>query len=231
MPSRGPRPKNDLEHDFTREDPWRIFRIMSEFVDGFDALSKIGPAVSIFGSSRARRGSAYYLQAQKTAAAFVKAGYAVITGAGPGHMEAANKGAREAGGESVGLNILIPSEQKPNRHITTLLAFRYFFCRKVMFLKYSKAFVFFPGGYGTLDELTEVVTLVQTRRVRPLPCILCGSAYWKGFIHWLKTTAVAADAITQDDLKLFRLADSPEEAVEIVQQFYAGSKHSSSNRR
>ncbi|MBI1953557.1 MAG: TIGR00730 family Rossman fold protein [Candidatus Omnitrophica bacterium] len=230
MPNRGPRPKNNLESDFTREDPWRIFRIMSEFVDGFDALSKIGPAISIFGSSRAKRASPYYPEARKTAAAFVRAGYAVITGAGPGIMEAANQGAQQAGGESVGLNILIPSEQKPNRHITRLLSFRYFFCRKVMFLKYSKAFVFFPGGYGTLDELTEVVTLIQTRRVRPFPCVLYGSAYWKGFIHWLKTTAVAADAITPDDLKLFRLADSPEEAVELVQRFDAGSKRPSHRR-
>ena len=211
---------NNLEHDFTREDPWRIFRIMSEFVDGFDAMSKVGPAVSIFGSSRAKRGSPYYREAEATAAAFVRAGFAVITGAGPGIMEAANKGAKGAGGESVGLNILIPSEQKPNRYATKLLEFRYFFCRKVMFLKYSKAFVFFPGGYGTLDELSEVVTLVQTRRVRPFPCILYGTSYWKGFLHWLKTTALPADTITPADLQLFSQADRPEEAVSIVQKFY-----------
>ncbi|MBI3333219.1 MAG: TIGR00730 family Rossman fold protein [Candidatus Omnitrophica bacterium] len=220
MPSRPLNRKNDFEHDFTREDPWRIFRIMSEFVDGFDALSKVGPAVAIFGSSRAKRGSLYYRQAELTAAALVKAGYAVITGAGPGIMEAANKGAKAAGGESVGLNILIPSEQKPNRHITKLLEFRYFFCRKVMFLKYSKAFVFFPGGYGTLDELSEVVTLIQTRRVRPFPSILYGTPYWKGFLAWLKGTAVPADTITREDLNLFTHADHPEQVVSLIQKFY-----------
>jgi len=212
--------KNDLEHDFTREDPWRIFRIMSEFVDGFDALSKVGPAISIFGSSRAKRGSFYYQAAQETAAAFVRAGYAVITGAGPGIMEAANKGAMKAGGESVGLNILIPSEQKANRYVTKLLEFRYFFCRKVMFLKYSKAFIFFPGGYGTLDELSEVVTLIQTKRVRPFPSVLYGTPFWRGFVSWLKHTAVAADTITSEDLKLFTQADHPEQTVSIVQRFY-----------
>jgi len=212
--------KNDLEHDFTREDPWRIFRIMSEFVDGFDSLSKVGPAVSIFGSSRCKRNSYYYRQAEMTAAKLVEAGYAVITGAGPGIMEGANKGAKHAGGESVGLNILIPSEQKANRYVTRLLEFRYFFCRKVMFLKYSKAFIFFPGGYGTLDELTEVVTLIQTQRVRPFPSILYGSSYWKGFMGWLKSTAVAADTITRDDMNLLQRADSPQEVVARIQEFY-----------
>ena len=213
-------PKAKLEPDFTHEDPWRIFRIMSEFVDGFDALSNIGPAVSIFGSSRAKKSSYYCRQAEITAAAFVRAGYAVITGAGPGIMEAANKGTKAAGGESVGLNILIPSQQKPNRYVTKLLEFDYFFCRKVMFLKYSKAFVFFPGGYGTLDEFAEVVTLIQTQRVRPFPCILFGTPYWKGFVQWLKNTAVKADTITRDDLDLFKQTDRPEEVVSIVQEFY-----------
>ncbi len=211
---------NILEPDFMREDPWRIFRIMSEFVDGFEALSLIGPAVSVFGSSRAKRNSPYYRQAQETAAALVKAGYAVITGAGPGLMEAANKGAQEAGGKSVGLNILIPSEQKPNRYVNKLLEFRYFFCRKVMFLKYSNAFVFFPGGYGTLDELSEVVTLIQTKRVRPFPCILYGSVYWKGFLQWLKTEAVRTDMITPADMKLFLRADRPEQVVSLIRRFY-----------
>jgi uncharacterized protein (TIGR00730 family) len=212
--------KNNLEHDFTREDPWRIFRIMSEFVDGFDALSRVGPAVSIFGSSRAKRKSPYYGQAEATAAAVVRSGYAVITGAGPGIMEAANKGAKEAGGESVGLNILIPTEQKSNRYVTKLLEFRYFFCRKVMFAKYSKAFVFFPGGYGTLDELTEVVTLLQTQRIRPFPCILYGSSYWKGFLSWLRTTAVHAEAVAPSELELFQRADDPGEVVSMIRKFY-----------
>ncbi len=212
--------KSVIEHDFTQEDTWRVFRIMSEFVEGFDALSNVGPAVSIFGSSRAKRGSYYCRQAELTAKALVKAGYAVITGAGPGIMEAANKGAKEAKGQSIGLNILIPSDQKPNRYITKLLEFDYFFCRKVMFLKYSKAFIFFPGGYGTFDELGEVVTLIQTKRIRPFPCILYGKPYWKGFLHWLKNTSVAADTITADDLKLFQHADRPEDVVAIVQKFY-----------
>ena len=214
------RRKGDLEPDFIHEDPWRIFRIMGEFVDGFDALSKIGPAVSIFGSSRSKRGSSYYKQAQATAAALVQAGYAVITGAGPGIMEAANKGAKEAGGESVGLNILIPSQQKPNRYVTKLLEFRYFFCRKVMFAKYSKAFVFFPGGYGTLDEFSEVVTLMQTERVRLFPCVLYGTAYWKGFLMWLKNCAVPAGTVYRSELDLFERADKPEEVVSIIQKFY-----------
>ncbi len=212
--------KSRIEPDFTRKDTWRVFRIMSEFVEGFDELSNIGPAVSIFGASRAKRGSYYCRQAELTAKALVHAGYAVITGAGPGVMEAANKGAKAAKGQSIGLNILIPSEQKPNRYITKLLEFDYFFCRKVMFLKYSKAFIFFPGGYGTLDELSEVVTLLQTKRIKPFPCILYGSPYWKGFLKWLKTTAVPADTITADDLNLFQHANRPEEAVAIIQKFY-----------
>jgi len=212
--------KSRIEPDFTRKDTWRVFRIMSEFVEGFDELSNIGPAVSIFGASRAKRGSYYCRQAELTAKGLVHAGYAVITGAGPGVMEAANKGAKAAKGQSIGLNILIPSEQKPNRYITKLLEFDYFFCRKVMFLKYSKAFIFFPGGYGTLDELSEVVTLLQTKRIKPFPCILYGSPYWKGFLKWLKTTAVPADTITADDLNLFQHANRPEEAVAIIQKFY-----------
>ena len=214
------RRKSDREPNFIHEDPWRIFRIMGEFVDGFDALSKIGPAVSIFGSSRAKRGSSYYKQAQATAAALVRAGYAVITGAGPGIMEAANRGAKEAGGESVGLNILIPSQQKANRYVTKLLEFRYFFCRKVMFAKYSKAFVFFPGGYGTLDEFSEVVTLIQTERVRLFPCVLYGTAYWKGFLMWLKNSAVPAGTVYRSELDLFERADGPDKVVSIIQQFY-----------
>lgn len=193
---------------------------MSEFVEGFDALSKIGPAVSIFGSSRAKRGSYYYRQAEITAAAFVKAGYAVITGAGPGIMEAANKGAKAAGGESVGLNILIPSMQKSNPYITQLLEFRYFFCRKVMFAKYSKGFVFFPGGYGTLDEMMEVATLVQTRKIRLFPCVLYGTPYWKGMVNWLKTTVVPAGAIHSQELGILQPADRPQQAVSMIQDFY-----------
>ncbi len=212
--------KNDFEPDFIHEDPWRIFRIMSEFVEGFDALSQVGPAVAIFGSSRAKRSSFYYRQADLTARALVEAEYAVITGAGPGIMEAANKGAKEARGESVGLNILIPSQQKPNHYVTKLLEFRYFFVRKVMFLKYSRAFIFFPGGYGTLDELSEVVTLLQTKRIRPFPCILYGKSYWKGFLGWLKSTALPAGTILSPEMNLFQQADRPDEVISLIHKFY-----------
>lgn len=215
MPSRT-RPPTP-ETDFTKEDTWRIFRIMSEFVDGFDALSNVGPAVAIFGSSRAKRSSRYYPLAEQTARLLVKAGYAVITGAGPGLMEAANKGAKLAGGESVGLNIVIP-DQRQNRYVTRPLEFTYFFCRKVMFVKYSKAYVFFPGGYGTLDECTEVLTLAQTQR-REWPIILFGSEYWAGFIHWLKGRVLAADAITKADLELFQVVDQPAEVVERIEAY------------
>lgn len=214
MPSsKPPAPKSD----FTKEDPWRIFRIMSEFVDGFDTLSDVGPAVAIFGSSRAKRSSRYYPLAEQTARLLVKAGYAVITGAGPGIMEAANKGASQAGGESVGLNILIP-DQRPNRYVTKPLEFRYFFCRKVMFVKYSKAYVFFPGGYGTLDEFTEVLTLAQTQR-RQWPIILFGREYWGGFLAWLKGRALSADAITRQDLTLFQVVDRPQDVAPAIEAF------------
>lgn len=214
MPSsKLPVPKSD----FTREDPWRIFRIMSEFVDGFDTLSDVGPAVAIFGSSRAKRSSRYYPLAEQTARLLVKAGYAVITGAGPGIMEAANKGASQAGGESVGLNILIP-DQRPNRYVTKPLEFRYFFCRKVMFVKYSKAYVFFPGGYGTLDEFTEVLTLAQTQR-RQWPVILFGREYWGGFLAWLKGRVLSADAITRQDLDLFQVVDRPQDVAPAIEAF------------
>lgn len=203
--------------DFTKEDTWRIFRIMSEFVDGFDALSNIGPAVAIFGSSRAKRSSPYYPLAEQTARLLVKAGYAVITGAGPGLMEAANKGAKLAGGESVGLNIAIP-DQHQNKYVTRPLEFTYFFCRKVMFVKYSKAYVFFPGGYGTLDECAEVLTLAQTQR-RQWPIILFGSEYWAGFINWLKGRVLAADAIAKSDLDLFQVVDKPAQVVERIEEF------------
>jgi len=202
------------------EDPWRVFRIMAEFVDGFHDLADVGPAVTMFGSSRLEWSHPYYKLAEKTARLLVKNGYAVITGGGPGIMEAGNKGASEAKGESIGLNIDLPSEQRSNPYIKTLLQFHYFFCRKVMFAKYSKAFVFFPGGYGTLDEFSEVVTLIQTERVRLFPCVLYGTAYWKGFLMWLKNCAVAAGTVYRSELDLFEKADSPDKVVSIIQQFY-----------
>ena len=209
-----------LKHDFTKEDPWRIFRIMSEFVEGFEELSDVKNAVSIFGSSRARRSNKYYKMAEETASLLVKNGYSVITGAGEGVMEAANKGAYEAGGNSIGLNILIPIVQLPNKYINKLVEFKYFFCRKVMFAKYSKAFVVFPGGFGTLDEFFEAITLVQTRKVEQFPVILIGSKYWEGLMKWVRKTLLPNKTIARKDLKLFTTVDSPKDVVSAINKFY-----------
>jgi uncharacterized protein (TIGR00730 family) len=210
-----------IKNDFTSEEPWRIFRIMSEFIEGFEVLSKVGKAVSIFGSSRIKPYDKYYKISEETAYLLSKEGYAVITGGGPSIMEAANKGTRRAKGNSIGLNIQIPSEQKPNKYIDTLLDFRYFFVRKVMFVKYAKAFVIMPGGYGTLDELFESLNLVQTKRVDEFPIILVGSEYWKGIVDWLKTTVVKKGCISKNELSVFSVVDAPEEVVSIIKKFYA----------
>lgn len=210
------------ELSFTGEDTWRVFRIMAEFVEGFEVLSKIGPAVTIFGSSKAKREEEYYRLAEQTASLLVKAGYGVITGGGPGIMEAANKGAKEAGGTSVGLNIIIPSQQKSNRFITTVLDFRYFFCRKVMFVKYAKAFIIMPGGFGTMDELLEAVTLIQTERIETFPVILLGREYWDGFLNWLEEVCLDRGYISQKDMKMFTVVDTPEQVVATVERFYQG---------
>ena len=209
-----------LKGDFTKEDPWRIFRIMSEFVDGFEELSSVTEAVSIFGSARTSASGKYYKIAEETASRLVRNGYSVITGAGPGIMEAANKGAKTAGGESIGLNILIPTMQKPNRYVTKLLEFKYFFCRKVMFAKYSKALVAFPGGYGTMDEFFEAITLVQTKRIDPFPIVLVGSDYWKGLVEWIEETMLPNKMIDRSDLKIFNLVETPQEVVSIINKFY-----------
>jgi len=206
------------------EDPWRVFRIMAEFVDGFHDLADVGPAVTMFGSSRLEWSHPYYKLAEKTARLLVKNGYAVITGGGPGIMEAGNKGASEAKGESIGLNIDLPSEQRSNPYIKTLLQFHYFFCRKVMFLKYAKAFVIFPGGYGTLDELFEALALIQTKRMEKFPVILFGSEYWRGMIGWLKDTVIKENCIETDDLLIFRIVDKPEDVVRIIKEFYRKKK-------
>lgn len=206
------------------EDPWRIFRIMAEFVDGFEELKDIRNGVSIFGSARILPGTKYYLAAEKTAALLVKAGYSVITGGGPSIMEASNKGAAEAGGESIGLNIDLPFEQKPNPYINHLINFHYFFCRKVCFVKYAKAFVIFPGGYGTLDELSESITLIQTQRMEPFPVILYGSEYWKGLIDWLKGPMLKEGCIYADELKILQVVDKPEEVISIIKKFYRAKK-------
>jgi len=209
-----------LKGDFTKEDPWRIFRIMSEFVDGFEELSGVTEAISIFGSARSRPADRYYKIAEETAFKLVKSGYSIITGAGPGIMEAANKGAKRANGESIGLNILIPTLQKPNKFITRLLEFKYFFCRKVMFVKYSKAFIAFPGGFGTLDELFEAITLVQTKRIEPFPVVMVGREFWKDMLGWINKTLLPNNMIEKSDLGIFAVVDTPDEVVSAINKFY-----------
>lgn len=207
--------------DFTTQDPWRIFRIMSEFVEGFEELAKIGPAVTIFGSARTKANDKYYKLAEETAFLLAKDGYAIITGAGSGTMEAANKGAKKGGSSSIGLNIQVPVAQKPNRFITKLLEFRYFFCRKVMFLKYTKASIIFPGGFGTMDEFFETITLIQTQRIDRFPVVLVGSEYWKGLVFWIKKSMLKKDRILKDDLDTFCIVDNPKEVVEVIRKFYS----------
>lgn len=206
---------------FTKEDPWRIFRIMSEFVEGFEGLADVKDAVSVFGSSCAKPQDKYYKLAETTSYHLAKSGYAVITGAGNGIMEAANKGAKKAGGLSIGLNILIPQEQKPNKYVTRLIEFKYFFCRKVMFTKYSKAFIVFPGGFGTLDELFEGISLIQTYRIEPFPVILVGKSYWQGMIKWITEVPLAQGAISKSDLSIFTTIDQPKEVVSYIKKFYS----------
>jgi len=210
-----------IKEDFTSEETWRIFRIMSEFVEGFEVLSRVGKAVSIFGSSRLKPTSKYYKLAEEVAYLLAKEGYAIMTGSGSGLMEAANKGAKRAKGKSIGLNIQIPLEQKPNKYVDLLLDFRYFFVRKVIFVKYAKAFVIMPGGYGTLDEFTEAINLIQTERIPKFPVILFGSEYWQGMLSWLKDTALKSGSISKEDLKIFTVVDNPKEVVQVIKKFYA----------
>ncbi len=202
------------------KDMWRIFRVMAEFVEGFDELATIGPAVSIFGSSRASPKEPYYQIAQETASELTKAGFAVITGGGGGIMEAANKGAAEAGGKSIGLNIDLPMEQIPNEYQNLSLHFRYFFCRKMMFLKYAHGFIVFPGGYGTMDEFFESLVLIQTLKQVSFPVILMVSEYWQGLIDWMKQTVLGKhNYISPEDLDVFTLVDKPEDATKIIVDF------------
>ncbi len=200
--------------DFRKMDPWRIFRIMAEFVEGFEAMAHIHRGISIFGSARTPEGDPFYAEARKLAGILTKEGYTVITGGGPGIMEAANRGAKEAGGESIGLNIDLPFEQDPNPYIGKLLSFRYFFCRKVMFSKYSQAIVTFPGGFGTMDELFEHLTLIQTMKIPTMPIILVGVDFWKGMLEWVDKTVLKEHSyISPPDLNMFRLVDTVEEAA------------------
>jgi uncharacterized protein (TIGR00730 family) len=202
------------------KDLWRIFRVMAEFVEGFDELASIGPAVSIFGSSRVTAENKYYKLAQETAGRLAGAGFAVITGGGQGIMEAANKGASGAGGKSIGLNIELPIEQIPNEYQNLSLHFRYFFCRKVMFLKYAHGFIAFPGGYGTMDEFCEALVLIQTLRQASFPVILMGSEYWQGLVKWMKETMLGEyNYITPNDLNVFTIVDDPAVATKIIVDF------------
>lgn len=204
--------------DITVKDTWRMFRIMAEFVDGFEVLPEAYPAVTIFGSARCLPGSAPYMAAEKAARLLVQNGFNVISGGGPGVMEAANKGAAEAGGKSVGLHIHLPHEQNANPFANVRLDFKYFFIRKVMFVKYAVAYLILPGGFGTLDELFEAITLIQTQRIRSFPVVLLPSGYWKGLMDWIRNTLLTEKTISESDLEMFSIVDTPEEAVNIVKR-------------
>jgi len=201
------------------EESWRIFRIMAEFIEAIDALSRIQPAVTIFGSARVKAEDPFYKKAEMLARRLAQKGFSVITGGGPGIMEAANKGAAEGGGKSIGMNIRLPFEQKPNPYANISIEYKYFFVRKVMFVKYAVAYVIFPGGFGTLDELFEALTLIQTKRIKSFPVILIGSEYWGGMIDWLRNTMVKEDKILAEDLDFIKIVDDPEEAVRHIQKF------------
>jgi len=207
---------NNQTPSFIKEDPWRIFRIMAEFVDSFETFSKIGPSVTIFGSARTRPGDRYYKAAVALGKSLAKNHLPVITGGGPGIMEAANKGAAEAGGKSIGLNIELPFEQQGNSYANLPLHFHYFFSRKVCFVKYSVGFIYMPGGFGTLDEFFEVITLVQTQRIPKFPLILFGSAYWQGLLDWMKSTLEKDNKISKGDLDLVTITDDPKVAVNLI---------------
>ena len=202
--------------DFRRNDQWRVMRMTSELVEGIDALAGIVRAVSVFGSARTAPADPYYKAARATAKLLAQADYAIITGGGPGIMEAANRGARDGGGRSIGCNIELPFEQAANPYIDTLINFRYFFVRKTMFIKYSSAFVIFPGGFGTLDELLEALTLIQTGKISHFPVVLFGRSYWKGLVDWLRDTVLADGKIAEADLALMQMTDDPEEATAMV---------------
>ena len=210
--------KQFLIDEFKIEESWRIFKIMGEFVDGIEALHHIGPAVSIFGSARIKPNNHIYRKTKKIAALFAENDFAVITGGGGGVMEAANRGAAEAGGTSIGMNIVLPFEQKPNRFSNVNLEFKYFFIRKVMFVKYAMAYIIMPGGFGTLDELFEAVTLIQTHRIRPLPVILVGTDYWHELVDWIKSHLLDKKMISPENFDILQPMDDPEEIVNTVKK-------------
>jgi len=207
-------------NDLAKEESWRMFRIIGEMVEGFDTLSGIEPAVTIYGSARLAATEKLYAETEEIAYRLGELGFSIITGGGPGVMEAANKGALRAGTTSVGLNIELPEEQVCNDYTSKTVTFHHFFVRKVMLVKYASAFVIIPGGMGTLDELTEVITLMQTLKIKPFPVVLFDSEYWKGFLDWLRSAALARKFISEEDFGLLRVCDQPDEAVEIVQNWY-----------
>lgn len=211
--------------DALAEDSWRMFRILGEFVQGFEEMADIGKAVTIFGSARMKPGDDVYDKAQALAAELAQSGYAVLTGGGPGIMEAANKGAFEAGGRSVGLNIDLPHEQAPNPFQTDSLDFKYFFVRKVMLVKYSTAFVAFPGGFGTIDELFEALTLIQTKKIKPFPVYLIGVDFWKGLVQWMQSALVRRGTISERDLHLFKIVDDVREIPDEIDRYYQAGNH------
>jgi uncharacterized protein (TIGR00730 family) len=213
--------RRPMRPDFIDSDPWRALRILSEFVEGFDALATVGPAVTIFGSARVGEGTPMYELSREIARKLARSGFAIITGGGPGIMEAANRGCREGGGLSVGCNIELPHEQSLNPYVDLGVEFRYFFARKTMFVKYADAFVIMPGGFGTLDELFESLTLIQTGKVRHFPVILVGSEYWQGLIDWMRAVQLPAGAVSEADLALLKLTDDPDEVVAIVRDYAA----------
>ena len=210
--------KQFIIDDFKIGEAWRLFKIMGEFVEGIERLHDIGPAVTIFGSARIKEDDPIYKKTEEIAALFVKSNFAVITGGGGGVMEAGNRGALKAGGTSVGMNIVLPFEQKPNDYSNIKLEFKYFFIRKVMFVKYATAYIIMPGGFGTMDELFEAVTLIQTHRIKPFPVILVGTDYWSGLLEWIKATLLEHHKISKNDLDILQIMDDPEEIVRAVQK-------------
>ena len=217
--------------EFGPGETWRVFRIMSEFVEGFETLKDLGPAITIFGSARTRKDDWAYKATQKIAIMLAQRGFAIISGGGPGIMEAANKGARMGKGVSVGLNIKLPEEQKANRYQDVSLTFRHFFARKVMFVKYASGYVIMPGGFGTLDEFFESLTLIQTAKIRRFPVVLMGRKYWEGLIRWMGQTLIDEGTISAADMNLFYLADYPEDAVEYIVKYHQDSIRPTGERR
>ena len=211
--------KQFVVDDITVKDTWRLFHIMSELVEGFENLSGIQPAISIFGSARCKDGDLLYARTYNLAKLLGKNGFNVITGGGGGVMEAANKGASEAGAKSIGLNIELPFEQTPNPYANIKLQFRYFFVRKIMFVKYAMAYIVLPGGFGTLDECFEALTLIQTKKIKPFPVILVDSSYWRGLIEWMKDNLLSCDKVSREDLEIFRIMDEPEEIIQYLKKF------------